>query len=82
MYPAPKTLAELQFSNAYLPSPLVSVSLQPTPTVFTLTDMRLFHHYLMTAYPHLPVGNDPAWLSQVPLIAHHVGVYVLFSMVY
>ena len=26
----------------------------------------------MVAYPHLPVGNDSAWLCQVPLIAHHV----------
>ena len=39
--------------------------------MFTLTDMRLFHHYLLDAYPHLPVGNDTAWLSQVPLVAHH-----------
>jgi hypothetical protein len=36
--------------------------------------MRLFHHFLMTAYPHLPVGNDSAWLCQVPLIAHHVSI--------
>jgi hypothetical protein len=36
--------------------------------------MRLFHHFLTDAYPHLPVGNDSAWLSQVPLIAHQVGL--------
>lgn len=36
-----------------------------------MTDMRLFHHFLLAAYPHLPVGNDNAWLSHVPLIAHH-----------
>lgn len=38
-----------------------------------MTDMRLFHHYMMEAYPHLPVGNNTTWLSQIPLIAHHVG---------
>ncbi|KAH6716696.1 hypothetical protein BKA61DRAFT_572772 [Leptodontidium sp. MPI-SDFR-AT-0119] len=70
-YPAPKTLAALRGSAQYSPSPITSVNLQVTPTVFTLTDMRLFHHYLLDAYPHLPVGNDTAWLSQVPLVAHH-----------
>ncbi|KAF8861135.1 hypothetical protein BDZ45DRAFT_740735 [Acephala macrosclerotiorum] len=70
-YPAPKTLSALRSSFLYSPNPVTSVNLQSTPTVFTLTDMRLFHHYLLDAYPHLPVGNDSAWLSQVPLIAHH-----------
>ncbi|KAL2061575.1 hypothetical protein VTL71DRAFT_6952 [Oculimacula yallundae] len=70
-YPAPKTLSALRDSVLYFPSPITSVNLQVTPTVFTLTDMRLFHHYLLDAYPHLPVGNDTAWLSQVPLVAHH-----------
>ncbi|KAG4411950.1 hypothetical protein IFR04_014924 [Cadophora malorum] len=70
-YPAPKTLSALQGSAQYSASPIMSVNLQVTPTVFTLTDMRLFHHYLLDAYPHLPVGNDTAWLSQVPLVAHH-----------
>ncbi|KUJ10463.1 uncharacterized protein LY89DRAFT_656240 [Mollisia scopiformis] len=70
-YPAPKTLSALRSSFLYSPNPVTSVNLQSTPTVFTLTDMRLFHHYLLDAYPHLPVGNETAWLSQVPLIAHH-----------
>jgi hypothetical protein len=64
----------LRGSLAYSSSPITSVSLQGTPTVFTLTDMRLFHHFLTDAYPHLPVGNDSAWLSQVPLIAHQVSL--------
>jgi hypothetical protein len=78
-YPAPKTLSALRSSFLYSPSPVTLVNLQSTPTVFTLTDMRLFHHYLLDAYPHLPVGNESAWLSQIPLIAHHVG---LFSCLY
>jgi hypothetical protein len=71
-YPAPRTLVALRGSAVYSPSPIASVNLQSTPTTFTLTDLRLFHHYLLDAYPHLPVGNDSTWLSQVPLIAHHV----------
>ncbi|KAE9363312.1 hypothetical protein N431DRAFT_357806 [Stipitochalara longipes BDJ] len=70
-YPAPKTLKALQGSLLYSTSPIASVNLQGTPTIFSLTDMRLFHHFLMDSYPHLPVGNDSAWLSQIPLIAHH-----------
>lgn len=76
-YPAPKTLAELQLSTSYAPSPIATVTLQPHTSQFTLTDMRLFHHFLMTAYPHLPVGNDSAWLCQVPLIAHHVSAIAI-----
>jgi hypothetical protein len=57
---------------AYAPTPITSINLQSTPFAFSSIDMRLFHHFLKEAYPHLPVGNDDAWTSQVPLIAHHV----------
>jgi hypothetical protein len=70
-------LKALQGSLLYSSNPIASVNLQGTPTIFSLTDMRLFHHFLMDAYPHLPVGNDSAWLSQVPLIAHHVSHQLL-----
>ncbi|TVY88274.1 Sterol uptake control protein [Lachnellula willkommii] len=70
-YPAPKTLLALRSSAVYSSSPIASVNLQATPTKFTLIDMRLFHHFLLEAYPHLPVGNTSAWISEVPLIAHH-----------
>ena len=72
MYPSPKTLLALQLSADYSSSPVNVINLQATPVIFTSTDMRLFHHFLMCAYPHLPVGNDSAWINQVPLIAHHV----------
>jgi hypothetical protein len=75
-YPAPKTLKALQGSLLYSSNPIASVNLQGTPTIFSLTDMRLFHHFLMDAYPHLPVGNESAWLSQIPLIAHHVSCHL------
>ncbi len=77
-YPAPRTLKSLQGSLLYSSNPIASVNLQGTPTIFTLADLRLFHHFLTDAYPHLPVGNDSVWLSQVPLIAHHVSCDLLF----
>lgn len=77
IYPTPKTLDELRSSALYSPSPISAVNLQATPHVFTLPDMRLFHHYLFDAYPHLPVGNDSAWLSHVPLLAQHVSMTLI-----
>ncbi|TVY14238.1 Sterol uptake control protein 2 [Lachnellula arida] len=71
IYPAPKTLLALRGSAVYSSSPIASVNLQATPTKFTSIDLRLFHHFLLEAYPHLPVGNTSAWISEVPLIAHH-----------
>jgi hypothetical protein len=39
---------------------------------FSLTDMRLFHHFIVRAYPHLPVGADAVWTLEVPAFAHEV----------
>ncbi|KAB2108557.1 hypothetical protein AG0111_0g3216 [Alternaria gaisen] len=38
--------------------------------VFSMADMRLFHHFLITAYPHLPVGADKIWITAIPGFAH------------
>lgn len=38
-----------------------------------MADMRLFHHFLITAYPHLPVGADKVWITVIPSFAHNVG---------
>ncbi|KAL9107497.1 MAG: hypothetical protein Q9227_007599 [Pyrenula ochraceoflavens] len=51
-------------------SPSTLVQMQSTPTLFSLTDMRLFHHFLTVAYPHLPLGNESVWLNDIPLFAH------------
>ncbi len=37
-----------------------------------MADMRLFHHFLITAYPHLPVGADKIWITVIPSFAHNV----------
>ncbi|KAM3076792.1 hypothetical protein ACMFMF_004712 [Clarireedia jacksonii] len=54
-------------------------NLQSTPTTFSLDDMRLFHHFLLHAHPHLPVGSSSAWICQVPLLAHH-NPYLMHAM--
>lgn len=52
--------------------PLDLDNLQSTPTVFDSTDMRLFHHFLMNSYPHLPLGNDNVWSREIASFAHSV----------
>ncbi|CAG8981885.1 hypothetical protein HYALB_00013920 [Hymenoscyphus albidus] len=79
VYPQPQTLSALHESSAYAANPVTSINLQATPVIFSLADMRLFHHFLQDAYPHLPVGNDTAWTTQVPLIAHH-NEYVMHAI--
>ena len=66
-----KAKSQLQANATEIDSPLVSVQLQTTP-IFSLIDMRLFHHFLFHAYPHLPVGNDAVWVGRVPAVAYHV----------
>lgn len=29
-------------------------------------DLRLFHHFLLYAHPHLPLGSDSTWTTDVP----------------
>ncbi|RMZ77321.1 hypothetical protein DV737_g4441, partial [Chaetothyriales sp. CBS 132003] len=50
-----------------LPQPLLSTGAETLAS----TDLRLFHHFLTTAYPHLPAGNDAVWLLEIPKIAEH-----------
>ncbi|KAK4194511.1 hypothetical protein QBC40DRAFT_353231 [Triangularia verruculosa] len=41
---------------------------QPSHTLplFSLLDLRLYHHFLSTCYPHHPIGSEPLWLHTVP----------------
>jgi hypothetical protein len=48
------------------------VQLQSTPTYFNHTDMRLFHHFLFNSYPHLPLGNEQVWVTELASLAHSV----------
>ncbi|KFZ03164.1 hypothetical protein V502_11180 [Pseudogymnoascus sp. VKM F-4520 (FW-2644)] len=72
--PACENCIRLSLSCRYLPyganpSPGQAVTLHEKQ-IFNLTDMRLFHHYFVAAYPHYPVRNDNIWISYVTPISH------------
>jgi len=48
-----------------------SRTLQSTPTLFSMDDLRFFQHFLLTAYPPLPIKGDAVW-RDVAVISHHV----------
>ncbi len=39
---------------------------------FTLTDLKFFHHFLVVAHPHLPLGNEKVWVQKIPVFAQEV----------
>jgi hypothetical protein len=39
---------------------------------FSLTDLKFFHHFLVVAHPHLPLGNEEVWVQKIPLFAQEV----------
>ncbi|KAK4232613.1 hypothetical protein QBC38DRAFT_352125 [Podospora fimiseda] len=50
-------------SSSSLPSSsaLSAMSSWPTPTIFTGDDMRFFHHFLVAAFPPLPLCGEKIW---------------------
>jgi hypothetical protein len=64
------------------PSPSVigspSAPLQSGPPLFDGDDMRFFHHFLVTAYPPLPILGDDLW-RDVAALSHTVGTLYLSS---
>ncbi|KAH7416621.1 hypothetical protein BKA64DRAFT_636026 [Cadophora sp. MPI-SDFR-AT-0126] len=46
-YPDSKTLSALRISATYSPTPRPNLNLSGTPTIFSLNDMRLFHHFML-----------------------------------
>ncbi|KAK4643635.1 hypothetical protein QC761_406450 [Podospora bellae-mahoneyi] len=49
-----------------------------TTTVFTQEDMRYFHHFLVTAYPPLPIQGDQIWM-QTACLSHSYD-YLMHAM--
>jgi hypothetical protein len=76
-------LCEYPRPAVYSPVPSVSpvplVQLQSTPTVFSVKDMQLFHHFLVQAYPTWPVGADTVWTMEIPKVAHKVRNFTLIE---
>ncbi|RDI89915.1 hypothetical protein Vi05172_g159 [Venturia inaequalis] len=60
----PKTVQQQQQTES-------SIIRQPQAmnAAFSMTDMRFFHHFLVRAYPRLPVGSDAVWTLSVPAFA-------------
>ena len=56
-----------------------SPALQSTPTIFTMEDLRFFHHFLLTAYPPLPLKGDAIW-RDVASMAHEVGLCLVDTL--
>ncbi|KAF2872576.1 hypothetical protein BDV95DRAFT_593924 [Massariosphaeria phaeospora] len=70
-YPANIIQSRLRSPTSPPCTPQEMVHLRSTPGSFTMNDMRLFHHFLITAYPHLPVGADKIWITVIPSFAHN-----------
>ncbi|KAI1340121.1 hypothetical protein F5Y15DRAFT_65093 [Xylariaceae sp. FL0016] len=49
------------------------VTHQPKQQVplFSLQDMRFFQHFLMTCFPHHPLGNESIWTHEVPCLSQN-----------
>ena len=72
----PKAIATNSTRPKSLPVPITEFeTLQSTPTHFNLIDMRLFHHFLLNAYPHLPIGNDQVWVTELAALSHSVRTF-------
>ncbi|KAH7356409.1 hypothetical protein BKA65DRAFT_579287 [Rhexocercosporidium sp. MPI-PUGE-AT-0058] len=51
------------------PPSLISENPKSPLPVFTIQDFRLFNHFIQSAYPSHPVGNDAVWTHEIPSIA-------------
>ena len=59
-------------------SPSPAAALRTTPGTFTMEDLRFFHHFLITAYPPLPMEGDAVWQGVAAL--SHKYDYLVHAM--
>jgi len=52
-------------------SPSPSMALRTAPASFSMADLRYFHHFLVTAFPPLPMGGEAVWQA-VAALSHQV----------
>ncbi|KAF4617944.1 hypothetical protein G7Y89_g15039 [Cudoniella acicularis] len=83
-FQATENFKQIAESDNYITDISISMSPQQPITlhetqIYSLTDMRLFHHYLVAAYPHLPVRNDNVWLTYITPIGHQYD-YVMHAL--
>lgn len=48
-------------------------ALRTTSTSFNMDDMRFFSHFILAAYPSLPLNGDQIWMDAAQM-AHEVGL--------
>ncbi|KAK4220025.1 hypothetical protein QBC37DRAFT_436347 [Rhypophila decipiens] len=60
-YPEPTQVLIRRPVPASLPAPESSLQPVPAPNLFTVDDLRFFHHFVVTAYPPLPIKRDDIW---------------------
>ncbi|KAI1373717.1 hypothetical protein F4677DRAFT_428043 [Hypoxylon crocopeplum] len=39
--------------------------------LFSLQDMRFFQHFLLTCFPHKPLGNETIWTHEIPCLSQN-----------
>ncbi|RDL38002.1 uncharacterized protein BP5553_05435 [Venustampulla echinocandica] len=62
-------------SSSYCsPSSLVPLQVHGGSPVLNMRDFRFFHHFIESAYPHHPIGNDSVWKHEIPIIASDVPI--------
>ncbi|KAK1832458.1 hypothetical protein QBC39DRAFT_304895 [Podospora conica] len=66
----------LQLALTASPSP--STPLRTAPASFSMADLRYFHHFLVTAFPPLPMGGDAVWQA-VAALSHQYD-YLVHAM--
>ncbi|KAH7361216.1 hypothetical protein BKA66DRAFT_573564 [Pyrenochaeta sp. MPI-SDFR-AT-0127] len=69
-YPTIFTEAQRDRVASELPRPRRLVQLSDTPPAFDSNDMRLFHHYMIAAYPCIPHDYEDIWIRDIPTISH------------
>ena len=54
--------------NQSPPNEMLQLQLGPSISehALDLTDLKLLHHFLLYAHPHLPLGKEKAWITDVP----------------
>lgn len=68
--------SDLIVPASFVPPPVLTTS---EVFKFTITDLKFFHHFLVVAHPHLPLGNEKVWVEQIPVFAQEVSAPILDS---
>lgn len=77
-YPEPAQVLIRRPAPAPLPSPEPPIQAIPAPTMFSVDDLRFFHHFVVTAYPPLPIKRGDIWRN-VAAISYDVGSPFILS---